>query len=142
MEAVFTWAREVGQGPGELTPERGKEFLQMVVEDVVIDGNNNMDVTLAIPIESKPTTEVSVQNFRDRTNFRTLHPADTIATETSGTPGLSIWIQPSKAGRTDNWLCHICPKCPVSILLRGACFDRRQNHIRDVAGGSLSFLRH
>ena len=63
MEAIFTWAREVGQGLGELPLERRKEFLQMVVEDVVIDGNSNVDVTLAIPIESKPTTEVSVQTL-------------------------------------------------------------------------------
>ena len=61
----------MGQGLGRLTPERRKEFLQMVVEDVVIDGNNNMDVTLAIPIESKPPTEVSVQTFE---NVQTLEP--------------------------------------------------------------------
>ena len=40
MEAVFTWEKEVGQVLGELTPERRKEFLQMVVEDVVIDGKS------------------------------------------------------------------------------------------------------
>ena len=66
------WAREMGQGLGELPPERPKEFLQMVMEDVVIDGNNIMDVTLAIRIESKPTTEVSVQTFE---NVQTLEPS-------------------------------------------------------------------
>ena len=52
-----------GSGSGRVDPERRKEFLQMVVEEVVTYGNNNVDVTSAIPIESKPTTEVSVQTF-------------------------------------------------------------------------------
>ena len=37
-----------------------KEILQMVVEEVIVDRNNNVDITLAIPIESEPTTEDSV----------------------------------------------------------------------------------
>ena len=44
----------------ELTPERRKEFLQMVVGEIIVDRNDNLDITLAIPIESKPTTEDSV----------------------------------------------------------------------------------
>ena len=50
MEAVLSWAREVGQGLDELTPEQRQQILQMVVEQVVIDRNNNVDITLAIPI--------------------------------------------------------------------------------------------
>ena len=50
-EAVFAWAKEVGLG--ERTPEQRKEILQLVVEEVVIDGNNNVDVTLAIPIAKR-----------------------------------------------------------------------------------------
>ena len=57
VEGVFAWAKEVGQGLGERTPEQRKEILQMVVEEVVIDGNNNVDVTLAIPIENEPTKD-------------------------------------------------------------------------------------
>ena len=59
-EAVFAWARKVSQGLDESTPEQRKEFLQMVVEEVIIDKNDNVDITLAIPVESKPTTEDSV----------------------------------------------------------------------------------
>ena len=44
----------------ELTPEQRKEFLQMVVEEVIIDRNDNVNITLAIPVDSKPTTEDSV----------------------------------------------------------------------------------
>ena len=60
MEAVFAWARDVGQGLDELTPEQRKEILQMVVEEVIVDRNDNEDITLAIPIESERTTEDSV----------------------------------------------------------------------------------
>ena len=35
----------------ELTPEERKEIFHMVVEEVVIDRNNNVDITLAIPID-------------------------------------------------------------------------------------------
>ena len=51
METILTWAREVGQGLDELNDERRKEILQMVVEQVVIDRDNNVDITLAIPVD-------------------------------------------------------------------------------------------
>ena len=51
METVLTWASDLGQGLDELTPEQRKEVLQMVVEQVVIDRDNNVDITLAIPID-------------------------------------------------------------------------------------------
>ena len=51
MEAVLAWAREVGKGLDELTDEQRKELLQMVVDQVVIDRDNNVDITLAIPID-------------------------------------------------------------------------------------------
>ena len=60
VEAVFAWARDVGQGLDELTPEQRKQILQMVGEEVIFDRDDNVDITLAIPIESEPTTEDSV----------------------------------------------------------------------------------
>ena len=51
METVLTWARNVGQGLDELTDEQRKEILRMVLEQVVIDRDNNVDITLAIPID-------------------------------------------------------------------------------------------
>ena len=65
MEAVLAWAREVGKGLDELTDEQRKELLQMVVEQVVIDRNNNVDITLAIPIDgdsSEPEYVAIVSN--------------------------------------------------------------------------------
>ena len=41
-------------------PEQRKEILQMVVEEVIVDRNDNVDITLSIPIESEPTTEDSL----------------------------------------------------------------------------------
>ena len=55
MEVVLAWARDVGQGLDELTDEQRKEILQMVVEEVVIDRDNNVDITLAIPIDDDPS---------------------------------------------------------------------------------------
>ena len=70
-EAVYAWARDVGQSLDESTPEEGKEILQMVVEEVVIDRDNNVDITLAIPIEGEPTTEDSV-SVQTLANVQTL----------------------------------------------------------------------
>ena len=51
MEEVLTWVREFGQGLDELTPEERHDYLQMLVEQVIIDKDNNVDITLAIPID-------------------------------------------------------------------------------------------
>ena len=51
MEKVLTWAREFGQGLDEVTPEERHDYLQMLVEEVVIDRDNNVDITLALPID-------------------------------------------------------------------------------------------
>ena len=51
MEEVLAWAREFGQGLDELTPEERHDYLQMIVEQVIIDRDNNVDITLAIPID-------------------------------------------------------------------------------------------
>ena len=59
-EVVFAWARDVGEGLDESTPEQRKEILQMVVEEVIVHRNNKVDITLAIPIDCKPTSEDSV----------------------------------------------------------------------------------
>ena len=53
METVLAWARNVGQGIDELTDEQRKEILQVVLERVVIDRENNVDITLAIPIDAE-----------------------------------------------------------------------------------------
>ncbi len=49
-EAVLAWAREVGQGLDEMTPEQRKEFLQMIVEEIIVHRNDKVVITLAMPI--------------------------------------------------------------------------------------------
>ncbi len=51
MEEVLAWAREFGQGLDELAPEERHNYLQMILEQVIIDRDNNVDITLAIPID-------------------------------------------------------------------------------------------
>ena len=51
MEEVLAWARKFGQGLDDLTPEERHDYLQMLVEQVIIDRDNNVDITLAIPID-------------------------------------------------------------------------------------------
>ena len=53
MKTILAWARNVGQGIDELTDKERKEILQMVLEQVVIDRDNNVDITLAIPIDDE-----------------------------------------------------------------------------------------
>ena len=45
----------------------------MVVDEVIVHRNDNVDITLAIPIESEPTTEgsVSVQTLANSTTLET-----------------------------------------------------------------------
>ena len=54
LESVLVWAREVGKGLDDLTYKQRREILLMVVEQVVIDRDNNVDITLAIPIDDDP----------------------------------------------------------------------------------------
>ena len=57
MEAVIAWARDIGPSLDELTPEQRKEFLQLVVEEVIVHSNDKVDVTLAIPIGNDPAKD-------------------------------------------------------------------------------------
>ena len=50
MEEVLAWAREFGQGLDEMTPEQRKEFLQMIVEEIIVHRNDKVVITLAMPI--------------------------------------------------------------------------------------------
>ena len=51
VEDVLAWARNVGEGLDDLTPEQRHEILQMIVEEVVIDKNNTVDITLVVPVD-------------------------------------------------------------------------------------------
>ncbi len=51
VEDVLAWARNVGEGLDDLTPEQRHEILQMIVEEVVIDRDNTVDITLVVPVD-------------------------------------------------------------------------------------------
>ena len=51
VERVHSWSRSVGVGIDELTDEQRRELLLTTVEQVVIDRGNNVDITLAVPID-------------------------------------------------------------------------------------------
>ena len=61
MEEVLTWAREFGQGLDEVTPQERHDYLQMLVEEVIIDRDNNVDITLALPIDDDSSDPESPQ---------------------------------------------------------------------------------
>ena len=50
VETVLAWARGVGRGIDDLSDGQRREVLQGVLEQVVIDRENNVDITLAVPI--------------------------------------------------------------------------------------------
>ena len=58
---------EVGDGLDELAPEQRREVLQLVVEQVMIDRDNNMDVTLAIPVDG--SVPITSQSSRSGSGF-------------------------------------------------------------------------
>ncbi len=51
MEGILTWAGEVGEGMDDLTPAQRREVLQMVVDEVVIGRDNNLLLTLGVPLD-------------------------------------------------------------------------------------------
>ena len=51
MKYVLAWAKKVGKGIDKLTDEKRKGILQTIVEEVVIDRNDYVKITLAIPVD-------------------------------------------------------------------------------------------
>ena len=49
---VQEWAKEVGQGLDALVPAEQRELLQNVVDEITVDRENNLEITIAIPIEA------------------------------------------------------------------------------------------
>ena len=53
MKYVLAWAKKVGKGVDKLTDEERKGILQTIVEEVVIDRNDYVKITLAIPVDNE-----------------------------------------------------------------------------------------
>ena len=106
MEAVVAWAREVGKGLDDLTDEQRKEILQMVVERVVIDRNNNVDITLAIPIDDGPPGPRSSNPDSLEPECVAIASDKSLSGNSAGSPasGSTPWpSSPCCAGRVSAW---------------------------------------
>ena len=90
----------------------------MVVDEVIVHRNDNVDITLAIPIESEPTTEdsVSVQTLANLNNFRnfTLRFVLTLESFRSGTPPELQQAPTGTSGAND-------PAFPSDVEAVGPC---------------------
>lgn len=51
MESVLEWAARVGEAVDGMSPEERREILRMVVDEIVIDGDDGISIILAIPFE-------------------------------------------------------------------------------------------
>ncbi len=50
-ESVQAWAWEVRKGLDALVAEEQRDLLQIVVDEITVDRDNNLEITIAIPIE-------------------------------------------------------------------------------------------
>ena len=60
---IVEWAGRVGEGLDDLSPEERREVLRLIVDQIVIDRDNNVSITLGIPIEDF----VSIEKEASRT---------------------------------------------------------------------------
>ena len=51
LENLVQWAGRFGEGLDGLSDEKRRDVLQLLVDQVVIDGDNNVSITLGIPTE-------------------------------------------------------------------------------------------
>ena len=51
MEQVAQWAQRMGDGLDDLPQEKRREVLRLLLDEATIDGENNVNLTLAIPTE-------------------------------------------------------------------------------------------
>ena len=49
MEDIVEWAGRFGQELDDLPDEQRRDVLQLIVEEIVVDGDNNVRITLVIP---------------------------------------------------------------------------------------------
>ncbi len=55
---------------GDLSPAQRKDVLQTIVDEVVIDRDNNVNITLAIPVEDEPVLLHPTHTRRRERGFR------------------------------------------------------------------------
>ena len=70
MENLVQWAGEYGHGLDDLPNEKRREVLRLLLDGVTIDGENKVNLTLAIPTEEFVPIETPISDSRCRTRPR------------------------------------------------------------------------
>ncbi len=68
---VMEWAELVGDGLDDLPEEKRREMLRLLLDEVTIDGENIVNLTLAIPTEDLESIGPPVSNFPSKIRPRT-----------------------------------------------------------------------
>ena len=69
-ERVVEWAERIGDGLDELPDDKRREVLRLLLDEVTIDRENSVNLTLAIPTEDLVPIEPPVSDSRYRTRPR------------------------------------------------------------------------
>ena len=70
MEHVIHWASRVGDDMDEMPEEQRREVLRLLLDGVTIDGENNVNLSLAIPTGDFVSIETPISDFHYRTHRR------------------------------------------------------------------------
>ena len=68
-EHVVEWANRVGDGLDDLPQEKRRDVLRLLLDEVTIDGENNVNFTLAIPTEELVSIGSPVSTSQCRPRF-------------------------------------------------------------------------
>ena len=66
MENILTWAGKFGDRLDEVPNEQRKDILKLLVDQVVIDGDNSIRFTLGIPAEDLVSVKYAESKFTIR----------------------------------------------------------------------------
>ena len=69
-EHVVEWANRVGDGLDDLPQEKRRDVLRLLLDEVTIDGENNVNFTLAVPTEELVSIGSPVSDSHCRTRPR------------------------------------------------------------------------
>ena len=64
MENLIEWAGRFGHGLDDLPKEKRRDVLRLLVDQVLIDRDNNVSITLGIPTENLTSFETEESRFR------------------------------------------------------------------------------
>ena len=66
-EHVMKWANRVGDGLDDLPQEKRRDVLRLLLDEVTVDGENNVSLTLAVPTEELVPIGSPVSRCQNRT---------------------------------------------------------------------------